>query len=95
MFNYGMKISVYSEKRAHKEDGVGWTRECDNILYYPNAIRRKHGDFASHYYSLTFTYTFKHDQDCVYFAYSVPYSFSDLRNDLNEIELNEERSIFM
>lgn len=59
IFNYGMKVAVYSEKRAEEQE-VGWTRECDNILYYPNGIR-KNNDFSKSYYTLTFTYTFKHD----------------------------------
>lgn len=33
LFNYGMKIAVYSEKRASQTQ-VGWTRECNNIMYY-------------------------------------------------------------
>lgn len=33
MFNYGMKVAVYSEKRA-QQDEVGWSRECNNIMYY-------------------------------------------------------------
>lgn len=47
--------------------------------------------YSKQYYSLTFTYTFQHDADSVCFAYSVPYSYSDLRNDLAEIETDELR----
>jgi len=45
------------------------------------------------YYSLTFTYTFEYSLDHVYFAYSVPYSYTDLRNDLTALELDEKRNI--
>ena len=81
MFNYGLKIAVYSEKRAQQEE-IAWTRECDNILYYPNGIKKV--QVLSKQY-----YTFMYDQDFVYFAYSVPYSYSDLRRDINEIENDE------
>ena len=93
MFNYGLKIAVYSEKRAQQEE-IAWTRECDNILYYPNGIKKVQ-DLSKQYYSLTFSHTFMYDQDFVYFAYSVPYSYSDLRRDINEIENDEQRSFFM
>ncbi len=33
MFNYGMKLSVYSEKRAYTEK-IGWHRSCEDIAYY-------------------------------------------------------------
>jgi cytosolic carboxypeptidase protein 2/3 len=91
MFNYGMKVSVHSEKRASQEK-VGWTRECTNIMYFQNGIRKDVTYYSRQYYSLTFTYKFEHDADSVCFAYSVPYSYTDLRNDLAEIECDEQRS---
>lgn len=39
MFNYGMKVAVYSEKRQEEEQ-IGWTRECTNICYFKNGIRK-------------------------------------------------------
>ena len=45
-----------------------------------------------YFYSLTFTYTFKHDNDCVYFAHSYPYNYSDLMNYLNKILTDPIRS---
>ena len=50
---------------------------------------------AKNYYTLSFTYTFLYNQDTVFFSYSVPYSYTDLRNDLNEIEGNKERAAFI
>lgn len=38
------------------------------------------------YYTFTFSYKFEHDYDTVYFAYSQPYSYTDLMDDLSEIE---------
>lgn len=30
------------------------------------------------YYTLTFTYRFEHDNDTLFFAYSQPYTYTDL-----------------
>lgn len=38
------------------------------------------------FYTFTFTYKFEYDYDSVYFAYSQPYSYSDLVDELSEIE---------
>ena len=37
-FNYGMKVAVYSEKKATQ--GVGWHRGGTDISYYKNNIRK-------------------------------------------------------
>ena len=93
LFNYGMRVSVYSERRAREEE-VGWHKDGTNIKYFANGIRKQsENPFSPQYYSLTFTYKFPHDQDTVYFAYSVPYTYSDLRNDLAEIETNPARAV--
>ena len=47
------------------------------------------------YYTFTFTYTFLHDFDTVYFAYSVPYTYSDLTEELGEIEKNSVKREFV
>lgn len=36
------------------------------------------------YYTLSFEYTFHYDDDEVYFAYSIPYTYSQLLNFLKE-----------
>lgn len=38
------------------------------------------------YYTLTFNYTFEHDYDTVFFAYSQPYTYGDLIDDLEAID---------
>lgn len=95
LFNFGMKLSIYSDKRA-QEESIGWHKECHNIKYFQNCIRKDPDNiFSPHYYTLSFSYTFEYDQDEVFFAYSVPYSYSDLRNDLDEICSNELRAANM
>jgi murein tripeptide amidase MpaA len=93
LFNFGMKVSVYSEKQAIK-DKVSWYKSGDNIKYTQNGIKKDpEVAWSKQYYTLTFTHTFKYDNDCVYFAYSVPYTYTDLRNDLHDIESNEARAV--
>jgi len=38
------------------------------------------------YYTLTFTHEFQYDDDSVFFAYSIPYTYSDLLDDMIAIE---------
>ena len=93
MFNFGMKISVHSYRRSMDEK-VGWFKAGENIRYFENTIKKdRENPFSNCYYSLTFTYTFTHDMDSVFFAYSVPYSYSDLRRDLLQIESDETRNV--
>ena len=90
-----MKVSIYSEKRA-QEEKVGWFKAGDNIKYYQNGIKKEpEYAFSKQYYSLTFQYTYKYDNDIVLFAYSVPYSYSNLRQDLHDLEQDEARSVNM
>ena len=77
LFNYGMKVTVYSEKKAQYEQ-VSWYKACEDIKYYQNGIRKDPMNANKCYYSLTFTYTFEHDDDSVFFAYSYPYTYTDL-----------------
>ena len=59
MFNYGMKVAVYSDQKSEKEK-LGWHRDCSDISYFQNNIR-KDFSFSKYYHTLTFTYTFKYD----------------------------------
>lgn len=93
LFNYGMKVSVYSERKA--ETGLSWHKDGEDIRYFANNIRKDVTYYSKGYYTLTFSYTFEHDHDTVYFAYSVPYTFSDLRNDLVAIETDPARSLLV
>ncbi len=50
LYNQGMKILVYSTKRA-EQLGASWRREGTRIAYFKNSIRRR----GVSYYTLTFT----------------------------------------
>ena len=97
LFNYGMKLSVYSDKMANKGDedmegGVGWHKGGEGFSYYANGIKKDPGQTWSRvYYTLTFTYKFEHDDDTVYFAYCYPYTYTDLMHDIYEIESDPAR----
>ena len=86
-----MKISLYSDL-IEQNESVGWHKDGYNIKYFQNGLKKGYDNQGPQYYTLTFTYTFKYDQDSVYFAYSVPYTYTDLRNDLQLIESNEARA---
>ena len=89
-----MKVSVYSEKKAEK-GLIGWHKDADEIRYFQNGIRKDITYYSKSYYTATFTYTFEEDLDVVYFAYSTPYTFTDLRSDLSCIETDPQRSKFI
>merc|ERR1719379_338635 len=44
------------------------------------------------YYTLTFTVSFNHDGDTVYFAHCFPYTYTDLQLYLKELEADPKRS---
>lgn len=89
-----MKISVYSDKKSEKKN-IGWHKDGEDCRYFINGIRKDVTYYSKSYYTLTFTYTFEHDDDLVYFAYSVPYTYTDLRNDLATIEGDPDRCKFV
>lgn len=84
MFNYGMKIAIYSQKKADNA-GVGWHRGGTDISYFKNNIRKDY-IYTKYFYTATFTHTFEYDDDTVFFSYSYPYTLTDLRNDMMTIE---------
>ena len=85
-----MKIMVCSTESSKDCSGRSkWIRTGNEIHYSQNSYEREvpdNPDLITYCYTLSFTYTFPHSNDCVYFAYSTPYSFSNLREDLNKIE---------
>eukprot|EP00929_Paragymnodinium_shiwhaense_P080019 TRINITY_DN41709_c0_g1_i1.p1 TRINITY_DN41709_c0_g1~~TRINITY_DN41709_c0_g1_i1.p1 ORF type:complete len:1670 (+),score=248.12 TRINITY_DN41709_c0_g1_i1:174-5183(+) len=86
LFEQGyMKPVVWSEKA-----GRGWERGCTGVQYYPNSQKRnvasgKAGEGGSTYRTLEFSYTFEHQDDTVFFAYHYPYTYSYLREFLDEL----------
>lgn len=56
---------------------------------------RKDYSFTKFYYTLSFTYTFEYDSDSVYFSYSIPYTYTDLKNDIVRLEKDPQRAQYM
>lgn len=96
LFNYGMKVSIYSKRAAEaKTNPVGWHKGGERISYHANGIRKDQWFNGKSYYSLSFDYEFKYDQDTVYFAYAFPYTYQDMQHDLHEIETDPKRRALM
>ena len=83
LYNHGMKVLVLSETEERTQ-GKGWVRDCDEILYHPNSMFKTGS--SKPLYTVTFTHTFMHTKDTVYFAYSQPYTYTDLMKFLLQLE---------
>ena len=92
LYNYGMKPCVYSLKdnQGLTATGRGWLRGGSSIAYHRNrrTYTKKSSQNRRHYYTLTFTYTFEHADDVVFFAHCYPFTYSDLQRDLKLLEEN-------
>lgn len=86
LFKNGMKPLVFSEIEF-EESGSEWLPDTSNAVYNKNNIPRnplqkintdspQENQNCNTYYTLSFSYTFKHSADKVYFAYSRPYTVS-------------------
>ena len=84
LYNEGMKVLVYSEKKASERD-IGWHRGGTKTAYYANGIRKEGSRSFKTLYTMTFTYEFEYDDDVVYFAYCYPYTYTELVEELNNI----------
>lgn len=94
LFNYGMKISIYSEKKSALEN-KGWFKGGLNIDYYRNGLFKYVKEQKRFLSSLSFSYEFQYDKDIVYFANTVPYSYTDLFKELNELQKNDSKYNFL
>jgi hypothetical protein len=59
LFNYGMKVSIYSEEKA-KHKSVGWFKGGTDISYFANGIRKDFTQYSRSFYTATFTYKFEY-----------------------------------
>lgn len=86
--NKGMRPLMYSERDA-KTHGIGWRRCGFDVCYYQNEMKRS---VKGYYFTYTFSVTFRHTADTVYFAYCYPYTYTDFQQDLSEIERDPRRT---
>ncbi|TNN09525.1 Cytosolic carboxypeptidase 2 isoform 1 [Schistosoma japonicum] len=101
LFGQGMRPLMYSEKMATL-NGIGWRRVGTEINYYQTKfmeLTAKKLQFKSksqkddayklqHAYSLTWKFTFPYPNDTVYFAACYPYTYTQLREYLNQLALD-------
>lgn len=70
----------------------GWHRGGEDLHYYQNRYRKDNNQgyvqsFQQRcFYTFSFSHTFENDFDQVYFAYSVPYTYTMLTDHLCEIQ---------
>jgi len=94
LFNRGMKISLYSEKKAEHEK-KGWHKGGFKIEYYRNSLFKYVREQKRFLSSLSFSYEFEYENDTVYFANTVPYTYTDLFKELNELQKNDTKYNFL
>ncbi|XP_077453053.1 cytosolic carboxypeptidase 4 [Stigmatopora argus] len=77
-FNYGMQPMLYSVQDA-LDGKPHWQRSGEDICYFRNNFVPVHGRPRTTFYTLTFTITFKYNEDVCYLAYHYPYTYSALK----------------
>ncbi|CAE8686335.1 unnamed protein product, partial [Polarella glacialis] len=80
LFDDGCQPVLFSKRRL-QESGVGWSREGDDVAYYPSCLaggKRQH--------CISFDLVFPHEEDEVFLAHAVPYTHSDLLSDLGRLK---------
>uniref|UniRef100_A0A3B4E4Q3 tubulin-glutamate carboxypeptidase n=1 Tax=Pygocentrus nattereri TaxID=42514 RepID=A0A3B4E4Q3_PYGNA len=93
-FNYGMQPVLYSVREA-LEGRPHWVRAGTEICYYRNHFCPSRGQRGQSFYTLTFTVTFRHEEDVCYLAYHYPYTYSALQSHLQVLERSvDPRKVF-
>ncbi|TDH09125.1 hypothetical protein EPR50_G00083260 [Perca flavescens] len=84
-FNYGMQPVLYSVREA-LEGRPHWLRTGTEICYFRNHFCPARGRKRTTFYTLTFTITFKHNEDVCYVAYHYPHTYSALKAHLKVLQ---------
>ncbi|XP_058502222.1 cytosolic carboxypeptidase 4 isoform X1 [Solea solea] len=90
-FNYGMQPVLYSVREA-LEGNPHWVRTGTEICYYRNHYCPAQDGSRATFYTLTFTVTFKHNEDVCYLAYHYPYTYSALKAHLKVLQKSVDPS---
>ena len=87
-YGNGLKIWYYSTKK-NKEKNIAWHHTTEKVDYYQNGLYRYIKGKRQYYYTLSFDYTIEYDDDEIYFANCIPFTYSDVIKDLNEYTKKE------
>ena len=87
-YSNGIKIWVYSRKNSELNN-IGWHHTNEDVKYYKNFLYKLNRGKKDYYYTLSFNYTFKYNNDEVFFANCIPFTYTDLNKDLNFFTKNE------
>lgn len=63
-----------------------WERNCTEVTYYKN--KKRASNESQRFYTLSFVYTFINPEETIYFAYSYPYTHSQLMNYIGELQIS-------
>ena len=85
---YGIKIWIFSTKN-NKINKTGWYHTNDRVEYSRNNLYKLQKGKRIFYSTLSFDYVFEYDDDEVYFANCIPYTYTDQMKDLNEYQKHE------
>ena len=85
LFSHGMRPLLYSKKEAEFQNN-GWQRFGSDITYMPH---KKKLD----YFALSFTTTFKFENDSVYIAACYPYTYSDGQHFISKLVKQTPKNI--
>jgi hypothetical protein len=85
LYSQGMLPCVYSTQACAAGLSQGWHRAGEHVSYAYSKISRFSMNKRS-YWQMSFTYAFQHEDDEVYFAYAIPYTFSRLVHLLKEFK---------
>ena len=82
-YQNGIKIWIYSKKK-NLNNNIGWHHTNEDVKYYRNFLYRLIKGKRQYFYTLSFDYTFEYDNDEIYFANCIPFTYTDVMKELNE-----------
>lgn len=91
LYNYGMQPVVYSNQAAAR-DQTGWLRGGTAVRYFRTKRRVDSTRQERQYYTLTWKYEFKEEEDEVFFAHCYPYTYTMLQDYLTALAQDPFRS---
>lgn len=74
-----MKVLFHS-RRWEEETKYGWFRGGNDICYYPSSSKNQN------LFTLSFNFQVPYDKDEIFISHWYPYTYSDLRKFVNEVE---------